>query len=417
MKYLVTLFLFLTTLNILCSAQTTWRIYNTSNSGLTDNYIRTLAVDSQGVIWIGTQNKGVFRYDGITWTNYNSNNSILADDYILTVAVAPDSALWVGMRSGGVARLKDTSWHEFWTGNSPLPSDHIQEITFDGDTVWFGTYGGLVKLIDTAWTIYNSSNSGLPYNTVNSIQVDPSHNKWVATSGYGVLKFNGTTWTTYNVANSQMPSNYPFAIHWHDSLWVAYSGNGIATLNNGICKKYDPGNSGIPSVYTYCFSHDGPAVWVGTAAGAAKFDGNTWSAYDTANSILPNKYVRALAVDRKGNKWIGTLNGLAVFNETGIVESAKDDPAYIPSHFELSQNYPNPFNPTTTFKFSIANSQLTILKIYDVLGREVATLTNEVKQPGTYTVQWDASAQPSGVYLCRLQSGFNMQTSKMILIK
>jgi hypothetical protein len=88
-----------------------------------------------------------------------------------------------------------------------------------------------------------------------------------------------------------------------------------------------------------------------------------------------------------------------------------------PTTYMLEQNYPNPFNPSTNFQFSIVNSQLTILKVYDVLGREVATLVNEVKQPGFYTVKWDASGIPTGMYFYRLQTKDYVETKKLILIR
>ncbi len=88
-----------------------------------------------------------------------------------------------------------------------------------------------------------------------------------------------------------------------------------------------------------------------------------------------------------------------------------------PREFSLSQNYPNPGNPGTSFQLSIASRQLTVLKIYDLLGREVATLVNEVKQPGTYTVRWDAHGLASGVYLYRFQAGSYMETRKLVLTK
>ena len=88
-----------------------------------------------------------------------------------------------------------------------------------------------------------------------------------------------------------------------------------------------------------------------------------------------------------------------------------------PEAFVLEQNYPNPFNPTTNLRFSIANPQLTILKVYDLLGREVATLVNDVKQPGTYTVQFNGSGLASGVYLYRIQAGNFTQTKRLLLLK
>ena len=89
----------------------------------------------------------------------------------------------------------------------------------------------------------------------------------------------------------------------------------------------------------------------------------------------------------------------------------------MPAVFELAQNYPNPFNPVTNFQFSIANSQLTILKVYDVLGREVATLVNEAKQSGAHMVEWNASTVASGVYFYRLQADGLMETKRMLLLR
>lgn len=78
---------------------------------------------------------------------------------------------------------------------------------------------------------------------------------------------------------------------------------------------------------------------------------------------------------------------------------------------------PNSFNPTTTIQFTVADRQSTILKVYDLLGREMATLVNEVKDPGTYNVQFDAARLVSGVYYCRLSSGGRVETRQMLLVK
>ncbi len=96
-----------------------------------------------------------------------------------------------------------------------------------------------------------------------------------------------------------------------------------------------------------------------------------------------------------------------------------------PTQFVLKQNYPNPFNPTTTIKYSIPNVaakdfspvQNVQLKIYDILGREVATLVNEKQSPGNYSVKFDASKLNSGVYFYTLRAGNFVATKKMILMK
>jgi len=99
----------------------------------------------------------------------------------------------------------------------------------------------------------------------------------------------------------------------------------------------------------------------------------------------------------------------------------------VPDNFSLYQNYPNPFNPTTKIKFNIPNMNpplskggqggSTFLKIYDILGREVAALVNENLSPGTYEVEWNASNYPSGIYFYQLKSEDFNQTRRMVLLK
>ncbi len=85
--------------------------------------------------------------------------------------------------------------------------------------------------------------------------------------------------------------------------------------------------------------------------------------------------------------------------------------------FSLSQNYPNPFNPTTQIGYSVSERSQVSLVVYDLLGREVATLVNEVKEPGSYKVNFNASNLPSGMYTYRIQSGNFVQSKKMMLMK
>jgi hypothetical protein len=106
----------------------------------------------------------------------------------------------------------------------------------------------------------------------------------------------------------------------------------------------------------------------------------------------------------------------------GKVNSVSDIPQTIPSEFELAQNYPNPFNPSTTINFSIPKTENVTLKVFNVLGEEIATLVDGSFQPGTHSATWnglDAAGNTvvSGVYLYRLQSESQTLTKKMILVK
>jgi hypothetical protein len=98
-----------------------------------------------------------------------------------------------------------------------------------------------------------------------------------------------------------------------------------------------------------------------------------------------------------------------------IPETAEDK--NIPEQFELSQNFPNPFNPTTTIKYSVPQNAHVVLKILDILGAEVQTLVDEVKTPGFYEANFNASNLASGVYIYQLRTNNFVQAKKMNLIK
>lgn len=94
-----------------------------------------------------------------------------------------------------------------------------------------------------------------------------------------------------------------------------------------------------------------------------------------------------------------------------------EDEDQIPTEYSLSQNYPNPFNPSTAIRFSILTSEFVTLKVFDVLGKEVATLVNEEKPAGIYEVNFNASQLTSGVYLYTINAGSFIETKKLTLIK
>jgi hypothetical protein len=109
---------------------------------------------------------------------------------------------------------------------------------------------------------------------------------------------------------------------------------------------------------------------------------------------------------------VWSLNDLSPSTGIGI-----DDPGELISGYQLFQNYPNPFNPSTNIGFRISDFGFVSLKVYDVLGREVATLVNEDKAAGIYTVEFDAGSFTSGYYFYRLESGDFQQVKKMLLLK
>jgi hypothetical protein len=89
----------------------------------------------------------------------------------------------------------------------------------------------------------------------------------------------------------------------------------------------------------------------------------------------------------------------------------------IPNYYFLNQNYPNPFNPSTTIKFGMPEAEVVKVVVYDILGREVRTLLNEFRNPGTYEVNFDATSLSSGIYFYKIETPNFTQTRRMLLVK
>jgi hypothetical protein len=100
-----------------------------------------------------------------------------------------------------------------------------------------------------------------------------------------------------------------------------------------------------------------------------------------------------------------------------LVTNVNTNSNEVPSEYKLYQNFPNPFNPSTNIKFALTKSGLVKLEIFDALGKEMAVLVNEKLNAGTYSVDWNALQNPSGVYFYRIETDNYTNTKRMLLIK
>jgi len=129
---------------------------------------------------------------------------------------------------------------------------------------------------------------------------------------------------------------------------------------------------------------------------------------------LPGSYANDITLGSDNDVYV--VGGNTARINQSIVSSV-DEEGIVPEGFILKQNYPNPFNPSTTIKFSIPESGNTVIKVYNLLGSEVATLLNELMQPGTYAINFDASGLSSGTYFYSMTSGKFHEVRKMIILK
>lgn len=216
---------------------------------------------------------------------------------------------------------------------------------------------------------------------------------------------------SYFVVNSSTSSTY--TTDWYSSVTITENRTSVSKLTITYDGKYS--RSLTQKLYLYNYSTN---AWnqidsrtVGTTDVTITFSPTTPSNYISTTGIIR---LRVLGTSTAGTfTCSGDFVRFAV--TTGIPKFAFNEET--PQQIYLSQNYPNPFNPVTNINFTLPESRYTTLKVYDLLGQEVATLIDGYKDTGTYEVTWDASSQPSGVYFYKLQAGNFTTVKKMLLIK
>lgn len=137
--------------------------------------------------------------------------------------------------------------------------------------------------------------------------------------------------------------------------------------------------------------------------------GNNW---DTTITVLTDSLLQKFTVSLQK-----TVSSVTIDPDGWILKTVLASSDIFPTNFLLSQNFPNPFNPKTMINYQLPVTSHVTLEVFDVLGRKVATLVNEKKQPGTYHAEWDASGMATGIYFYRLTAGTFSATKKMAVVR
>ncbi len=417
MKKLFLFILILSSFNILRAQWTA------VNNGLGSLQIKGLAVDSNNVFAI-TANQGIFRStnSGNSWTvhplnsalpNFNINSSFYD---------------WFSPLGGGTI-IYGQGFISFVTPNSlfPIPVIGIPNNQLTWWIVGFGsqnesvmgTLGGLFKapnISSASWTEIPGLNNANA-RTINGLTVyDQGDDEYLI-----VGTADGMYRTQANSTSGLIPFNTGLGSNVIRALLgpIALTKNGIYLLpdDNGI-------TTGWQTLYpsgdfrTLIFTIDDKAYFFGNNVGLLFSDDPNTPPTHVDLTGISGGAITSCAIEYFGLSggyiYVGTETG-GVFRKQFVLSSVED--GQIVNDFKLNQNYPNPFNPSTKISFSIPTSEFVTLKVYDVLGREVATLVNENLNAGSYSYNFDASNLTSGVYLYKLQAGKYSETKKMILSK
>ncbi len=357
----------------------------------------SMAADSSGQVYV----------TGSSWTGSN----FLSSDYLTIKYTPTGDTAWVKIYDGPAGRQDqsyalalDNSGNVLVTGRSDqanLSSDYYT-IKYDsnGDTVWTARFDGSVNEVAYALKVDDAGNVYIT--GASPISADLN-------ADYVTIKYdpNGNQLWLSRYAGTQGFSD--------DATGLALDNAGNVFVTGRVSQI-----SGTFWDYgTVKYNNDGEEQWV------AIYDGPA-SENDEASNVFNSELLRGnslIGIDNVGNVYVtGRSRGIGTGYDIATIKystltALESISSNIPDGFKLAQNYPNPFNPGTVIGFQLATVSQTTLKVYDVLGKEVAVLVNDKLAAGEYEVTFDGSTLAGGMYFYRLTAGEFSNTKKLLLIK
>jgi len=396
--------------------------WNPSNNGLRRADVRHIAFTNNGAdFFAGVYGGGFYESNdsGKTWTP--NNNSIGFSAFPTVTQFLIKGSFWFIATDGdGIFRSSDNG--VTWTAvNTFLDFHDIIALIVRGTDLIAGSGGGLDG-------IYRSTNNGDFWTNiatgtfilgVGSLTAGGAGTIF-AGAGFGsggVIRTtnNGTAW----LSSTGLPNFSVTALRFVGSKMLAGTfGEGVY-ISTDFGVSWEPSNTGMESAeVTFIAQQDTMNIFASTRNQGIYRSTDGAETWHQINEGLPTDAVWSIRIT-SSHIYAGT-NGYSVWRRelsditTDINEKAD---IIIPEVFILNQNYPNPFNPITTIRYSIPKSSFVILKVYDILGNEVASLVNQEKPIGNYEVKFDASRLASGIYFYQLKADGFSDTKKLILMK
>ncbi|MCX6163670.1 MAG: T9SS type A sorting domain-containing protein [Ignavibacteriae bacterium] len=335
-------------------------------------------VHNSNFIFVGLYFNGIYRTsnNGFNWTSIN--NGLPVQNLSIRALIVRGSSIFsanTGISSHGIYKSTNNGDNWYITDTS-AHFTYLYEFTNLGQYLFAATTMG----------IYRTSNEGInwihmnsPLDSVGAASVYASGNKiYIAgsvgggTGGVYVSSDYGINWIKLK---SQIGC---VSVYNNNNIFCGWASDFFVSTNSGV--NWVNRNQGLVNSSAVILTAFG-YTFLGTGTGGPPWGSVLWRR--PLSEILKIKTI--------------SLN--------------------VPDKYYLYQNYPNPFNPVTNIKYQITNNKLVILKIYNILGKEITTLVNEKQSPGVYEVAFDGSQIPSGVYFYKLETGDFSEVKKMVLIK
>jgi len=356
---------------------------------------------------------------GVTWSNGNPNPGVITGDIYNIEAIDANNA-WCTTSPAATFIYRTTNGGTNWTQVFTQVGGFIDAIAFVDVNNGFA-YGDPVS---ARWSLWKTTNGGVNWDSTglnlpqaggeagyNNALTYKGTNIWFGTSNTKVYHStnSGLTWTS-GVTTGNV-----------NSFSLAFNNLNLGLVGGSILQRTTDGGANYSTL---------TALGTGSITGLAGAYSGFW--YTRATNI----YYSSNSGDNWSTAFTGTTNALSDIDIStpnccpagwavgaggaiiglGLVGISNNNNE-LPNEYKLTQNYPNPFNPVTNINFAIPKAGYVELKVYDILGREAATIVNEFRQAGNYTVDFNASSFASGVYFYTIKSGEFTDTKKMVLIK
>ena len=430
------------------------------NNGISYTLAKTIKVSQSSGIYIGTNGEGVMKSENSGENWYQTNTGIL-NSMVRDFAVTNVGILYAAT-SGGVFSTSDlgNKWEPILDG---LEDREIRAIESNSAGKMFaGSWYDGLYILDENNTWNNVTD--LANKSIRAISID--ENDWIYAGSYGIggagiyrSTDDGNSWIQINndlhtleihsvkdglmfaggsgQAHSGLFKSTDYGDNWEFCAFELYEITGITSdsMQNIYVITGEPDGVYMSSDYGTTWKSiglDGSAkLSISTSEDGYLYVGTEWGVFRSSNlgadweyllDGMTNFYASALICIPDNKVFVGTLGGGVCVGPDSVTSVVVELPFV--NGFSLSQNYPNPFNPVTSIQYAIsslpdgkAGRQLVTLKVYDILGREIATLVNEEKPAGEYEVEFNGTNLPSGIYFYRLKAGNFVETKKMVLIK
>ncbi|NUN69374.1 MAG: T9SS type A sorting domain-containing protein [Bacteroidetes bacterium] len=368
------------------------------NAGLTDTTVLSFAfapsVSGAPYCFAGTGG-GVFgsMHPGDPWTPMNIGlpagnvNALAAFPYAAGDSMEIFAGVYDFLNGGGIYRSTDNGahWHPAMTGLTHFDVRSFTRMqSIDGPVLFAATYGGGVFRSSDSGEHWSAAGTGLTTLNIAALaSCEGVGRLFAATNGGGIFR------------------SADLGLHWN-------------AVNDGLT------NVIINALIVCSAGVNGDSVRLAAGSGWSGIfvSSNSGTVWSLANDGLTTTQINALmlSTDRR-TLFAGTDDGVwrRPMSEllTGVLREADN----APTQYRLEQNYPNPFNLSTIIRFQLPAGGMTTLSIFDAVGREAATLVNEVKEAGTYSASFEGSDLSSGIYFARLSANGRVQIRRLVLMK